>query len=218
MDAIVFGAFLKERRAMLGLTQAELAGQLHVTAKAVSRWERGVGFPDINSLEPLADALDVSLLELMQSRVLPDEAVSNEDASAAVADALSFAGARKLGRVLKWIENGCLGVMIAAHLLLIVVLLRYVTTPWIRGISLVALWLVIGLNTGLFALRKAADSPVPPTKQQVLRWTLTALGRGLFLIGLFLKTANPGSSGNLLTILGLGILVVRDWWKGGKLN
>lgn len=48
-----------------GLTQAELAEQLHVTDKAVSRWERGVGLPDINTLEPLADALGLSLADLM---------------------------------------------------------------------------------------------------------------------------------------------------------
>ena len=47
------------------MTQAELAARLHVTDKAVSRWERGVGYPDINTLEPLADALGVTLTELM---------------------------------------------------------------------------------------------------------------------------------------------------------
>lgn len=36
------------------MTQAELAGKIHVTDKAISRWERGLGFPDIQTLEPLA--------------------------------------------------------------------------------------------------------------------------------------------------------------------
>ena len=41
MDAKMFGAFLAQVRRVQGLTQAELAEQLHVTDKAVSRWERG---------------------------------------------------------------------------------------------------------------------------------------------------------------------------------
>ena len=65
MDAKMFGAFLARVRRAQGLTQAELAQQLHVTDKAVSRWERGVGLPDINTLEPLADALGLSLADLM---------------------------------------------------------------------------------------------------------------------------------------------------------
>ena len=40
---------------------------LQVTDKAVSRWEQGLGFPDINTIEPLADALELSVLELMKS-------------------------------------------------------------------------------------------------------------------------------------------------------
>ena len=47
------------------MTQAELAQQLHVTDKAVSRWERGIGLPDINTLEPLADVLGLTLADLM---------------------------------------------------------------------------------------------------------------------------------------------------------
>ena len=65
MDAKMFGAFLARVRRAQGLTQAELAEQLHVTDKAVSRWERGVGLPDINTLESLADALGLSLADLM---------------------------------------------------------------------------------------------------------------------------------------------------------
>ena len=42
MDTQIFGAFVQQRRKELGMNQAQLAEKLHVTAKAVSRWERGV--------------------------------------------------------------------------------------------------------------------------------------------------------------------------------
>ncbi len=67
MDAKTFGAFLACTRRERGMTQAELADIIHVTDKAVSRWERGIGFPDINTLEPLADALGLSLSQLMHA-------------------------------------------------------------------------------------------------------------------------------------------------------
>lgn len=67
MDAKVFGQFIARTRKEKNMTQADLAEIIGVTDKAVSRWERGVGFPDINTLEPLARALDVSILELMRS-------------------------------------------------------------------------------------------------------------------------------------------------------
>jgi len=68
MDPQIFGAFIQERRKELGMTQNDLAEKLNVTPKAVSRWERGVGFPDIHLLEPLASALGLTLIELMESR------------------------------------------------------------------------------------------------------------------------------------------------------
>lgn len=72
MDAKSFGAFLARTRREQGLTQSALAEQLHVTDKAVSRWERGLGFPDIGTLEPLAQALGLTLEELMQAGRSPD--------------------------------------------------------------------------------------------------------------------------------------------------
>ena len=58
MDAHKFGAFVARRRKERNMTQADLASKIQVTDKAVSRWERGLGFPDINIIEPLADALE----------------------------------------------------------------------------------------------------------------------------------------------------------------
>lgn len=67
MEAKKIGQFIAGIRKEKKMTQAELAGKIHVTDKAISRWERGLGFPDIQTLEPLAQALGISVLELMRS-------------------------------------------------------------------------------------------------------------------------------------------------------
>ena len=69
MDAKKFGTFIATLRKENNMTQVELAQKLQVTDKAVSKWERGLGFPDINTIEPLADALGVSVLEIMLSLI-----------------------------------------------------------------------------------------------------------------------------------------------------
>ena len=63
-------------RTKKGLTQEELANQICVTNKAVSRWERGVGLPDISLFESLSKVLDVSVLELLNGEY------SNQDDNA----------------------------------------------------------------------------------------------------------------------------------------
>ena len=50
MDASKFGKFISEQRKVLGMTQTDLGNKLMVTDKAVSKWERGLGFPDIKTL------------------------------------------------------------------------------------------------------------------------------------------------------------------------
>lgn len=80
MDAKQLGTFIADRRKELGMTQNLLAEKLHVTDKAVSRWERGVGLPDINIFETLAQALEVSLVELMQAQRSGKENISTKEA------------------------------------------------------------------------------------------------------------------------------------------
>ena len=57
--------FIRDRRLELGLTQQQLADRLGITDKAVSKWERGVCYPDITLLRTLADALEVTVSELL---------------------------------------------------------------------------------------------------------------------------------------------------------
>ena len=66
MNTYVTGSTIRQLREAKGLTQAELAGMLSVSAKTISKWETAKGLPDISLLEPLAAALGVSVLELMQ--------------------------------------------------------------------------------------------------------------------------------------------------------
>lgn len=61
MNIDVFGKFIADRRKELGMTQKALAEKLCITPKAVSRWERCAGYPDIEILQSLADALDISM-------------------------------------------------------------------------------------------------------------------------------------------------------------
>ena len=65
MDNYVTGAVIRKLREGKGMTQEELAEKIHVSAKAVSKWETGKGFPDISLLEPLAETLGISVIELL---------------------------------------------------------------------------------------------------------------------------------------------------------
>lgn len=106
MDNIQFGAFVAQMRKEQGLTQKELADKLNVTDKAVSKWETGKGFPDVKLLEPLAQALGVSLVELMQGRRQEAETLTVAEADAAVSQAMGQSErttARRYLRLFRWL-------------------------------------------------------------------------------------------------------------------
>lgn len=88
MDNQKFGTFISTLRKEKGWTQRDLAEYLNVTDKAVSKWERGLGFPDIKTIEPLSDALDVSILEIMRSERIQEEQVSANSATEAIASVI----------------------------------------------------------------------------------------------------------------------------------
>ncbi len=65
MNKYVTGSVIRRLRENKRMTQEELAKKLFVSGKAVSKWETGQGFPDISLIEPLAKALDISVIELI---------------------------------------------------------------------------------------------------------------------------------------------------------
>ncbi len=68
MSAKETGSFLSELRVQKGLKQKEVAEAIHVSDKAISRWETGRGIPDINSLQNLSDFYEVSINEILEGR------------------------------------------------------------------------------------------------------------------------------------------------------
>lgn len=73
MNSYVTGMTIKALREKRGITQAALGDQLGVSSKAVSKWETGKGLPDIALLQPLGEALGVSVIELMRGECIVNQ-------------------------------------------------------------------------------------------------------------------------------------------------
>ena len=65
MDYMKTGQLIAQARKARGMTQRDLANQLHLTDRAVSKWERGISFPDASVLESLSELLGLSLSQLI---------------------------------------------------------------------------------------------------------------------------------------------------------
>ena len=77
MDAYITGKTIKTLCEKKGLTQSELADILLVSSKTVSKWETSKGLPDITLIEPLAEALSVSVMELISGDTVINKNISS---------------------------------------------------------------------------------------------------------------------------------------------
>ena len=86
MDNLQTGKLIQELRKQKGLTQQQLADMLNLSNKTISKWESGTGSPDIANLPPLADALEVSVDELLRGELQTADTeksvISNENKAA----------------------------------------------------------------------------------------------------------------------------------------
>ena len=76
MNTYVTGMAIKDLREKRGMTQAELADKIGVSSKTVSKWETAKGLPDITLLQPLAQALGISVIELMNGEPIANRNIS----------------------------------------------------------------------------------------------------------------------------------------------
>ncbi|WP_162001101.1 helix-turn-helix domain-containing protein, partial [Akkermansia muciniphila] len=104
VDSEKMAAFIAARRKARGLTQKALAGELGVTDKAVSKWERGLSCPDITLLAKLAELLGATTSELLDGALAGGEAHAPEverlvESTLAYADTATKEKARRLPRI-----------------------------------------------------------------------------------------------------------------------
>lgn len=236
MDAKKFGSFLQTRRRELGLTQSQLGEKLGVTDKAISRWERGVGFPDISLLEPLAAALGLTVVELMRSERMEQEAIPTEKADQAVIETLDLAQEQSRNRFRsRMLTFGLIPLVILVDLFLSMVIDRYLDGPeWVRVLSIaVVSWCVLFAVLGIRYI--AACRYAAPTRQRmpVMFWAATIMScLGLTVVGIALCI--PGAKPQWFSLLVLLSFVmsmaspfylyhlitdeIKDWnrWNGGR--
>lgn len=74
MDNLQTGKLIAELRKKQGLTQQQLADKLNLSNKTISKWESGNGSPDISNLPVLAEALEISVDELLKGEINNSEA------------------------------------------------------------------------------------------------------------------------------------------------
>ena len=170
MDNKKFGEFITALRKEKGYTQSQLAEILCVTDKAVSKWERGLGFPDIKLIEPLSKALGVSILEIMQSEKAVTSDVSKENASDAIANVIDVVEyQRKIER-----RNIIIG---TAAMLILVMLLFLIDLMQIEG------FIFVCLPIACLCVSVLLISISIHRKKQKLTYTKTlAIGIGLLLL------------------------------------
>lgn len=78
MDQKKIGHFISMLRKEKGLTQKELAGQIGISDKTISKWETGNGLPDIEMLTPLCQILEINVNELLSGEKLPPNEYSEK--------------------------------------------------------------------------------------------------------------------------------------------
>ena len=91
MEKQTLGQKIAELRKAKNMTQLELANKLNITDKAVSKWERDISCPDINTFPKLAEILEVSVDELLQANSPKEEKKEKEDIVGLVLKAIPLA-------------------------------------------------------------------------------------------------------------------------------
>lgn len=142
MDAMKTGALIAQVRKEKGITQRELAEKVYVSVQAVSKWELGKNFPDLALMEPLAEALDLTVTELLAGER------GEQPGEEAVRDSLRLGEEQLRPKIKKW-----RGRFIAAAALLAAVLvwLGYV---WVRD------------HTELLPQRETVITPIELEEEQ----------------------------------------------------
>ena len=142
MDNEKVGQFILELRKSSQLTQKELAAKLNVSDKAVSKWERGLSYPDIELLSPLSDILGVSTTELLNGE---RSGAASANAETTIGNAFKYAD--KVVKKKRESARNILAIVFSALLLIGIIVCSIVDL----AISGMFTWSLIPISAILFA-------------------------------------------------------------------
>ncbi len=119
MENEKIGPFIRQLRKDRHMTQKELAGLLNVTDKAVSKWELGASLPDVALLLPLAEALGVSVTELLGGMQTPEappqeQQVPSRDMAGDILSYTQKTASQRRERLRLWLFAGVSGTFLVA--------------------------------------------------------------------------------------------------------
>lgn len=127
------GKFIQEKRKEKNLTQKELAEKIGVTDRAVSKWERGVGCPDVSILEILSKELDCSILEILKGRKIENEIIKVTEADDYIKDSMNISKQITKEKIISYINKVLVTTIVFIFLLLSylnIVQIKYLNTEY----------------------------------------------------------------------------------------
>lgn len=119
MNYDIIGSFIQQKRKDKGLTQKQLAEKLGVTDRAISKWERGQGCPDVSILEILSKELGCSILELLKGREIENEVIPVTEADDYVRDSMNISKQITKEKVISVINKIIVGTIVVIFILLL---------------------------------------------------------------------------------------------------
>src|SRR5574344_689685 len=99
MDYEKIGKFIQEKRKGANLTQKELGKKLNLTDKAISKWERGLGCPDISIIEKLSIILNVSIIEILNGEEKKNDNLTFDDLNKYVLDTVNYSKDKEKNKI-----------------------------------------------------------------------------------------------------------------------
>ena len=121
------GSLIATIRKQQNRTQQDLANELGVSSAAVSKWERGIGFPDVSLVEPLATSLGITIAELFKGERINDSVDNEYESLLADVVKVSVDEITKKKKIANWI----IAIAVAVLYLLISVISNKWEITWV---------------------------------------------------------------------------------------
>lgn len=116
------GSLIATIRKQQNRTQQDLANELGVSSAAVSKWERGIGFPDVSLVEPLATSLGITIAELFKGERINDSVDNEYESLLADVVKVSVDEITKKKKIANWI--------IAIAVVVLYLLISVISNKW----------------------------------------------------------------------------------------